>query len=444
MSSALKCPSPSCPFLFDPSRAPVGVVLTCPRCGMRFTLAAPAATATAPADPGFTTPTAPPPAEPEPGAPPDPTGRRQTIILATIVAVLLSGAALAIYFKVTADPRATRGGTELRELNLAFDPPGPPWVVDNEMRVRLGTHVRIVYRRPDPNAYMAFGARDYETFNPPASELHDGMTNPLRKVCENIRVEVDLTGSKWLGLPARAFQFRAQSRGGNVGGVCHAVGYKGIGYWAICWCGENDVETMLPEFDAARERFRLLSLRENWQAKEGTTREFRGERADYRLTDTERLWERAETRPEDGDPAADLYLKAKIKRRGSDFHPEAELLVYVVDGGGGDPLQDARKYVEERRAAEVRRANDSFSPAFKELTGDPDGDPSQNAGEVSSPVVRLLSTVPGASGQSRLIVVSGIRVNDKLVVVHAWCEWAQRPAFETAFMQIAGSLRAGK
>src|SRR5438067_11424446 len=35
---ALKCPNPSCPFLFDPSLVPPGAVLTCPRCAMRFTL----------------------------------------------------------------------------------------------------------------------------------------------------------------------------------------------------------------------------------------------------------------------------------------------------------------------------------------------------------------------------------------------------------------------
>jgi len=34
MSTALKCPNPSCPYLFDPSRVPAGVVLTCPRCGI--------------------------------------------------------------------------------------------------------------------------------------------------------------------------------------------------------------------------------------------------------------------------------------------------------------------------------------------------------------------------------------------------------------------------
>ena len=38
-----KCPNPVCPFLFDPSQVPAGAVIACPQCGLRFTLAPPAA-----------------------------------------------------------------------------------------------------------------------------------------------------------------------------------------------------------------------------------------------------------------------------------------------------------------------------------------------------------------------------------------------------------------
>ena len=63
---------------------------------------------------------------PEPEGPPDRAARRQRIVLATVVAVLLAGAALAIYFKMTGDPRGTRGGAaaELRELNLSVTQTG--------------------------------------------------------------------------------------------------------------------------------------------------------------------------------------------------------------------------------------------------------------------------------------------------------------------------------
>lgn len=65
MSAALKCPNPSCPFLFDPTQVPPGAMLTCPRCGMRFTLGP---------TPGGYAPPPPPnygqPPQPQYGAPP--------------------------------------------------------------------------------------------------------------------------------------------------------------------------------------------------------------------------------------------------------------------------------------------------------------------------------------------------------------------------------------
>src|SRR4051812_13448852 len=130
MSNMLKCPNPSCPYVFDPSQVPVGVVLSCPRCAMQFTLGPPA-----PIAPPSTTAAIPPNQPPAPfpptdpdfapvgrtaaqprekpversqqsrererlrerdaQAPPGPGGSKvQVFILAGIVAVLLAGAAL--------------------------------------------------------------------------------------------------------------------------------------------------------------------------------------------------------------------------------------------------------------------------------------------------------------------------------------------------------------
>src|SRR5262245_34136792 len=115
MSNMLKCPNPSCPYVFDPSQVPVGVVLSCPRCAMQFTLGPPAPTApvsTAAALPpnappltatdraaGTQVATQPRPAQPRERYPEEPPGRRsnkaQMFILAGIAAVLMAGTALA-------------------------------------------------------------------------------------------------------------------------------------------------------------------------------------------------------------------------------------------------------------------------------------------------------------------------------------------------------------
>ncbi|HJZ58848.1 MAG TPA: hypothetical protein VKE74_28150, partial [Gemmataceae bacterium] len=81
---------------------------------------------------------------------------------------------------------------------------------------------------------------------------------------------------------------------------------------------------------------------------------------------------------------------------------------------------------------------------FKEHTEPPEGDPPIDTVDTPTPVVRLKSTVEGASTQSRLIVVSATAVGPKLIVVRGQCDWKDREVFETKMMQIAGSLRGGK
>jgi hypothetical protein len=487
MASALKCPNPGCPYLFDPSRVPAGVVLCCPRCGMRFTLGlqAPAAAPTQhpPPAPGAPTVAQPPPAtytgvptqayhSPEPptvvqqtvvarthppappaqpappgrphGREPSP-GRRQTIALVVVAAALMAGTALTVYFTMFGGDNSRGGGTgiELADMNLAFEPPPAPWVRDEDLKAKLGSPVRLVFRRADPDAVMAFGARDFETRNPRPSELRDGLTGPLSRVFVDLQRD-EVSGARWLGRPAASFGFRAQARDGTgtVAGECHAVAHQGMGYWSICWAAEHAVREQLSVFEATRGRFRLLDPRDQWKEREPAVTRFHGDRADYTLLDAEGIWKDAGTRPEEADPRADLHLRASVKRKGQDFREEAELLVYILDGGGGDPLADARGYVEAKRSDEVRRANPAFAVVFKELTGEPEGDPTPNTVGPATPVVRLHSTVPGSSSQARLIVISAVRAGDRVVAVHAWCQWTDRAEFEMKLVQIAGSLRS--
>src|SRR5438067_2351804 len=153
MSSALKCANPNCPYLFDPSRVPAGVLLCCPRCGMRFTLAtpSPATTVATPQPPGGF-PAAPPQPSPtltfeEPTAPATPaaaepvsrplvrpdftrvrSNKLQTVLLTALSAAVLAGAAAAVYFSLGGRDHGSAPAFDLRAVNLVFDPPGGPWV----------------------------------------------------------------------------------------------------------------------------------------------------------------------------------------------------------------------------------------------------------------------------------------------------------------------------
>lgn len=376
----------------------------------------------------------------------------QTAVLVIAAVAMLAGVGTMVYFRLFPQKNATAGGgdsvSELREKNLSFEPPTSPWTRDDDLRAKLAPPIFIVYKRTDPDAFMAFGARDFDNREPRPSELREGLTRPLNNLFEDIEKE-EASGVKWLEQPAIMFAFRGRMKQGGVvvAGECHAVSYKGIGYWSICWAGESDTKDQLTTFDATRTRFKLLKEREKWAAKESSVRVWGGHRLPYQLLDTEGIWselDQKDHKPEDVDPKADLLLHARMKRRGADRPSEADLVVLVLESAGGDPLVEGQKYVEDLRTAEVKAGSANLAPKFVKREGDPEGDPATGSIEATAPVVRLQATVPGAGNQARLIVVSAINMGKQVVVVYAWCAWNERAIFESKLMQVASSLREGK
>lgn len=450
--SALKCPNPSCPYLFDPSGVPAGVVLTCPRCGMRFTLGPP---------PGGRAPAPQPAANLDFGAPDGeiaraPTrrdaravggsGTRTTIALVVVSLALLAGVGATVYFRMFHTPaRSDRddGAAELREYNLTFEPPGPGWVRDDDRRARLGPPYLLLYRKGDAtqpgdaDPCWALGARDYSTREPRPVEVRDGLIQPLTALFADLSVQ-DVDGASWLGRPATAITFHGRQKrdGSKVVGQGYAAGHKGFGYWAVGWAAEADAAAAFPEFDALREKARLLGTRDGWSPKEAAARAFAGRKLRYEVVDRDGVWAEPDPddrKPADVDPDADLLLVAREKRKGRDFVDEATFVVLVVDGAGGDdPLAAGRKVVDDKRAAEVKEAGGK--PAFTDLP--PDG--------AAPGVVRFRSLVSDGRGQSRLHVVAAVPVGDKLAVAHGWCPWADRLSFEDRLIRLASSLRERK
>jgi hypothetical protein len=370
-----------------------------------------------------------------------------TLLLIVVGVALLAGVGVMVYFKI--NPIRSRGGGaasagEMRERNLSFDPPPAPWVQDDDTRTTLGSPYFLVYKRENPEAYMAFGSRDYDTRNPRPSELRDGLVRPLEALFEEVEMP-PIEGGTWMGQPAMAFELRGRGKkgGATIVGECHAVAAKGFAYWSVCWTGEGDSKAAFPEFDDTRGRFRLLNERDQWVAKEGATRPFGGHKHNFQVLDGESIWsEPPQPKADEFDPAGTLYLRAKEKRKGRDFADEAELLVMVLDPSGEDPLAQGVKYVKERRTAEVEKGTVGVKVVYTERAGRPEGDPA-NPIEPTAPVARFEEKVQGARNLGRLRVVSAKRIGDKVVVVTAWCAWEDRLVFEDRLTQIAGSLRDG-
>ncbi|WP_171475661.1 BRcat domain-containing protein [Frigoriglobus tundricola] len=475
----LKCPHPTCPYVFDPSQVPAGVVLSCPRCGMQFTLGPPVPPPGHPQAPRPPAPPAPERIDPEfeevgraaveerdPYAPRP--GRRthklQPFILAGVAAVLMAGTALAIFFalKRREKPAPTDSATVLNDRNISIDAPPPGWTTDDRMKVDLGSPYLLCFKRESPEAHVAFGANEPKIKGraPNPNDMRDDLRLPLRKLFDSLDDRIEPVETKWLGepiAPKHGFTFRAQSTDGLTWrGEAFTVAHKGIAYYWLSWCGDTEYDAVKSEFAAFRGKFKLLDTRKDWAPTASSGMDYKGDKVPYIITDAEELWKEVPADDYRGLKAAEpdldrrLYMSRTPKGKPRDQPATATLSVYILEGDG-DPLQVARKYAEDKETKRIAQASAGLDapytpPTFKERTAPPEGDPAPGSAPATTPYVRLGSQVPEAADAARLIVVSGLRVRsetagDKIVVVHCWCEYTKRDLFETKFVQIAASLR---
>lgn len=494
MSNMLKCPNPSCPYVFDPALVPVGVVLSCPRCAMQFTLGPPQASApTAGPTAGMTAPSLPTrPAGPRPAPPPPPesefedvgrdaadegydrderlpargSNKAQPFILAGIVAVLLAGAGLALFFKIrnrnAVETAPTDSVTRYKDINIGMDGLPAGWLADDNLRVRLESPFAAGFKRDTPEAYAAFGAFDPKNDRLPRPRvMRNHMHRPFPKlfVMDQFREEPPVAAD-WLGAPIAAtepftngFKFRAPSSDGLVWmGEVYAVERQGIAYYWLSWCKESDFEELKPDFAAFRAKFKTLDQRTKWVPKQPNVAEYKGDKVAYTITDSDpdpkdgwkELPERDVTALKLDAPDTDkrLYISVTPEWDTRARPDEAELTVYLIDAAG-DPTQAARKYAEDMETARIKSAGADFTFTIKELTADVplQGDDVPKAPHATTPVVRLLTNVKESKSANQLLVVSGIRVDNKTVVVIASCPAVKQKVFEKKLVQIASSLR---
>lgn len=475
MSQMLKCPNPSCPYVFDPSGVPVGVVLSCPRCGMQFAIGPPQSRPPANYPVGYGA--AAPPANTELETlgettvrerdlddllPTRGTNKAQFFILAGIAAVLMAGTSLALFFFIMnrGETISQDTATKLQELNIAMDKPPAGWVRDDNTRVKIGSPYFMSYRRENPEAYMAFGASESDQGRSPRrSEMHRYMMAPFAKLFDStsLRQESPVI-SEWLGQGIElsepfnnGFKFRAQSNDGLTWvGETYTVANKGIAYYWLIWSGENDYDGVKGEFAEFRKKFKLLGGRKDWKEERSNVIDFKGDTVHYTISDAEELWKEVsgadvkalkETEP-DLEKRLRMYLTPRGDRKARP--DEAELSVYVLSGGGNDPTETARQYARNLETIRIKQANSAFAPpTFTEL---PDseplrGDPLPDNIAKNTKAVRVVSNIKESKSANRLIVTSGIKLGDKTVVVVCWSEATKRDPFESKFVQIAESLR---
>lgn len=454
---ALKCPNPSCPFLFDPTQVPAGAILTCPRCAMRFTLGPSPGAPPPPPQPAIAR-RATPPADEQPTEPARLPRRRPSEgfpVLLTIGGVMLLFGVIgaALYVAMLAKRTTTQVETEtppsrevvVADKNFAYKFPGPPWIQDQETRNALNVHAFALRRAEPPEAWAALEVSDYGSQSPTEAELRDKMSDQLRRVFLSLPEELPLEPATWAGLDARRCQFRGERKGAGTvcSGTCFLLAHKGVGYWFYTWSAERDAAELGPQFDDLRARFRVLDGRQGEgirPAVAGT--DFRGTAANYKLTGEASVWKKPEgLAPTDEDAKADLLLRGELPgRQKRDFPPRATLVALVLKADGAAP-DVGGKYVRQRHT----RDPEVFGPTtITELSDEPEGVPVSGADTSATPTMRLRVS-PGGEDASRsaekLVVYSAIRVGDAVVVAEGSCPWSERAVWERRLMRLVGSLR---
>jgi hypothetical protein len=418
----VSCPKPGCPWTVDPATVPAGGVVTCPKCGQRFRLAA-----AAPAARG---------------------GGFGSAVLAVggvlvAVAVLAGVVVAAVLLKRNlGGDRQTPATADVRDedRNFAYTPPGGDWRPDADTRNALGVNVLGLHRPTAPEHWAGLAVKDYGKRVPLASELRDAMAAALGRVFLNLPAEPQLEAATWAGQPALVWKFRGEHR--TTGRVCAGEAVtltaKGVGYWLYGWAAEREFDPT--ELARVRDGFRLLDGRAGWAATAASEVAFPGPAGDYKLVGYERIWEPVPPSA-GGGKTPDLELRGVLKNRGRrDFPPRAEVRVWKV-ADPGDPSAVAEKLVK----AENTRDPEAFGPtAFAEVPGEPAGDPPPGPDAPPASPVRRLKVTTGSTDTgrtARLVAYAAARVGDAVVVAEGSCPWDEREVWERRLVQLVGSVR---
>ncbi len=410
------CPKPGCGWSVDPATVPAGQVVTCPKCGQRFRLAAP----TLPASRGTGV------------------GSSLWVIGGVLLAIAVLGGVVASAVALKRNlggrtPVIASANVRDPDRNFTFGTPGIDWATDPDTRNALAVNVIGLRRVNGPETWAALAVRDFGSRTPLASELRDAMTAALGRVFDNLPPEPALEPTIWAGQPASVWKFRGQHK--TTGAVCAgeavATTHKGVGYWFYGWAVERDFNPT--DIQQVRDGFKLLDGRTNWRPAAASEVTFRSPAGGYRLTAYENIWESVPT-------SDDLELRGVLKGRGNrDFPPRAAVRVWRT-AGPGDPVAVA----DGRVRKENTRDPAAFGPtAFDELTEPPAGDAPPGP-EATGTAVRRLRATSGSddTGKSvRLVVFAGVRVGGDVMTAEASCPWDEREIWERRLVQLVGSLR---
>lgn len=410
--SLLKCPRPDCPYQFDSASVPDHTMMTCPQCGMRFTLGPIRSPSSGRAEPKRAM---------VPG--------RSMVIVGGIASALVAAAVVAVLLsRPSPAPSGPSRGVRFQDINLMV-PKLEGWTEDTEARQQAKANV-IALKKTETSARVAFASHHYDVRNPMPGELRDGLLSErLERMFDD--VDPSVSEGEWLGQRALRVTFRGRRGEKTSAGEAWGVAINGYAYWMLAWSAESEFASWAEDREAIRTGCRLIDPNMRWKPRDGGAATIAG--VDYRLLDGDRWWEQ-QSEPKSEDPKADLWLIAKYRLRPRpDIPPKATAVIYRLEPSN-DPQAALLAYVKARYAKlyEITK----WHPVRSEALGDPPAaDLPINA---SLPRYHAESEAPHVS---KLVVLNAIRTESAVIGIEAACPWNERSRWETRLLALATSLQ---
>lgn len=440
MASPLKCPSPACPFQFDPSQVPAGAVISCPRCGLRFTLD--------PTAPSF-------PSDPFENASDEPPRRIQPrrkansgslkgilVTAAAIFGVLLivlgiGWLAITLSRNKASSTAETESEIKYPDLNLVFKKPAPDsgWTKHDSTRLSFNAALFGYVKGGDehaPTASIVGDARTYSYAVRP-TDLRERVTQLLNKEFDNVTESEEAREDTLCGQSATRLLYRATNKktGDAVLLEVHTLASKTLAVWVFAWAAEREFAGYASAFQSVRSGLQLVKTTAPSVEVPTFTKTHRSKSGIFTIQDSDGLW--AVKEPATSlDLAGTLWLRGTPKSVGGKKPSSVDLVVVEVE-----PKGDANQQALEL----VKQSLPDGESTIEELTAEPTGDVATGDVKPITPVTRLKVKYKGAeSSVNKLVVFSTVESQGKVIVAYATCQWKDQGYWEQRLMQIVGSL----
>jgi hypothetical protein len=307
------------------------------------------------------------------------------------------------------------------------------WKSDAKVRHALGANLALA--RAEPTAWLAIFAHDYKTRSPRDAELHDRVINWLEKYFSGVEFE-SRPDATLDGQPARHLEFQGEVDNVLMNGECLMLARRGYAYWVVTWAPAERRDAAVDEWATARRGFSFLDHRDGWVEKKPRRLLIQGNKAAYRITYTEGVWEK---QPVDGlDPAADALLRGFDPKEEDKLAQGAGIVTILLLPRGEGDLKAAAAAAREhllQKQKEVYPETAIETVKHKSDVGEGPAD----IGAARGNLARL--RVKNSASREMYVELATVLLRDGVLVIQCECHWPRREFWRQEFAVLLGTLR---